>query len=427
MDKNKVFKDFVDVNEVLIVDKNPSSRSRLVKVMSDLGCKRHMIHTAGSLIEAQEIIITKKIGIILSDYIIGGGSGFDLFKMLRKKIPTAKDTCLVLVTSNINQSSVAKAAEEDVDSFIIKPFTIQSIQESLLSTICAKVQPSEYQIKIDEGKDHLFEGRYDEAVAAFKAAKPLHAKPALALFYLGQAEYLQDQVDQAQNNYVDGLELINIHYKCLVGLYEILVRDEKYTDAYQVIKKIARFFPANPDRLNEIIHLAIKTENFADMQMYYEIFTQLDSRPNHVVNYVGAGLFISGKYNLLNNNRAQATTYFDELAVSCSEFTKYIRAVISILVEHDFADDAERYLTRFASENRDKEDYLVSEFLINAKKGKDLDLVVKSGLELYNRKVRDFDCMKFLVKALEVSGYSGDKLSQYREEMMQLWPDKMAA
>lgn len=427
MDKNKIFKDFVDVNDVLIVDKNPSSRSRLVKIMSDLGCKRHMIHTAGSLIEAQEIIITKKVGIILSDYIIGGGSGFDLFKMLRKKNPVAKESCLVLVTSNINQSSVAKAAEEDVDSFIIKPFTVQSIQESLLSTICAKVQPSEYQIKIDEGKDHLFEGRYDEAVKALKEAKTLHPKPALALFYLGQAEYLQDQVDNAQSNYVEGLDLINIHYKCLVGLYEILMRDEKFSEAYQVIKKIARFFPANPDRLNEIIHLAVKTENFEDMQLYYEIFTQLDTRPNHVVNYVGAGLYISGKYNLLNNNRAKATTYFDELAVSCSEFTKYIRAVIAILVEHGFAEDAEKYLTRFSMESRGEEDYLVSEFLINAKKGVDLDLVVKTGLELYNRKVRDFDCMKFLIGALEASGYTGDKLTQYRAEMLQLWPEKMAA
>jgi response regulator of citrate/malate metabolism len=91
-----------------------------------------MIHTAGSLGEAETIVKEKNIGIVLSDYFIAGGSGFDLFKIIREKLPKNKELCLILVTANISQTAVAKAAEEDVDSFIIKPYTIQSIQESLI-------------------------------------------------------------------------------------------------------------------------------------------------------------------------------------------------------------------------------------------------------------------------------------------------------
>src|SRR6476620_318308 len=170
MDKKEVFKQFLEENEVLIVDKNPSSRNRLLKTIYDLGAKRHMIHTCGSLIEAQEIIATKKIGIVMSDYFIGGGSGFDLFKIIRDKEPDNKNLCLVLETSNISQTAVAKAAEEDVDSFIIKPYTIQSIRENLISTVSSKVKPSEYILKIEEAKLLIASKKFEEAISVLSIA-----------------------------------------------------------------------------------------------------------------------------------------------------------------------------------------------------------------------------------------------------------------
>lgn len=425
MDKKQVFKEYVDANDVLIVDKNPSSRNRLLKIMYDLGCKRNMIHTAGSFQEAEEIIAQKNVGVVLSDYFISGGSGFDLFKLIRAKFPDKKEMSLVLVTSNISQSAVAKAAEEDVDSFIIKPYTIQSIQDSLVNTIANKVKPSEYVLKVDEGKALIEAGKYGAAVKVLQDAMKLHSKPALALFYIGQAEYLQSEVGKAQGSYNNGLNFNNIHYKCLVGLFDIFLKDNKFNEAYQVVKKIAKFFPANPDRLTQIIHLAVKTENYQDMQFYYEIFTSLEERSSIVTKYIGAGMYISGKHHLIKNDVELASTYFDNVAVSCSEFTRFIRAIIKLLVEYDLEDEATGFLTRFPSGSNDDEDYLVSGFLINAKKTMDPNQIVKEGMDIYNRNIRDYDCMSLLIKAFESTGYKEERIAPYRQEMMTLWPDKM--
>jgi CheY-like chemotaxis protein len=427
MDKKTVFKDYVDANDVLIVDKNPSSRNRLLKIMYDLGCKRNMIHTAGSFQEAEEFIATKNIGVVLSDYFITGGSGFDLFKIIRAKFPNKKEMSLVLVTSNISQSAVAKAAEEDVDSFIIKPYTIQSIQDSLVSTIANKVKPSAYVLKVEEGKAFIDAGNYDAAIKTLQEAMKLHQKPALALFYLGQVEYLKSEVGKAQGSYNSGLAFNNIHYKCLIGLFDIFLRDNKFNEAYQVVKKIAKFFPANPDRLTQIIRLAIKTENYQDMQFYYEIFTSLEERSREVTKYIGAGMYISGKHHLIKNDVELASTYFDNVAVSCAEFTRFIRAIIKLLVEFDLEDEAVNFLTRFPSGSNDDEDFLVSDFLINAKKSDDPNQIVKSGMDLYNRNIRDFDCMNLLIQAFELTGYKEERIAPYRSEMVALWPDKISA
>lgn len=427
MDKKEVFKKFIEESEILVVDKNPGSRNRLLKIVSDLGAKRHMIHTAGALSEATQIISEKKISLVLSDYMIAGGSGFDLFKMVREQQKTNKKLCLVLVTSNISQTAVAKAAEEDVDSFIIKPYTLQSIHENLISTIVAKIQPSEYMLKIDEGKNYIQKGELDKASEILKGACALHPKPALALFYLGQVEYMKKYLSKAEGSYQEGLSFNTIHFKCLVGLFELFLKENKFDEAYGIVRKISKYFPANPDRLTQIIRLAVQTNNFRDMQSYYEIFTTLDERSPALVNYIGAGLFISGKYLIKNNETEAALMLFDSIAVSCSEFTKFLRAIIGLLVEHNQASEAEKFLRRFIPSAKSGEDYLVSDYLVNSGKGYEASALVKQGLALYNQKIRDLSAMKVLIKSMEQSGYKEDKLSKYRQEMAVLWPEALAA
>lgn len=427
MDKKEVFKKFIEESEVLVVDKNPGSRNRLLKIVCDLGAKRHTVHTAGGLIEAEAIIKEKKISLVLSDYFIAGGSGFDLFKMLRERFPTNKNLTLVLVTSNISQTAVAKAAEEDVDSFIIKPYTLQSIQENLISTVSAKVQPSEYMIKIEAGKKAMTEMKLDEAMAILKEASKLHSKPALAMFYMGQVEYMRKYLEEAKGDYEKGLSFNTIHFKCLVGLFELFMKEKKYEEAYGVVKKIAKYFPANPDRLSQIIRLAVQTSNYSDMQFYYEVFTTLEERTPILVNYIGAGMYVSGKFFLKNNDVEAAMKFFDNIAVSCAEYTKFMRAIITTLVQHDQGKVAEKYLSRFPAGTKDQEDYKIADFLVSSVVLNDHSTTIKRGLELYNSNIKDIDCLKALINAMEKSGFKEEKVAKFRQELATLAPDELVA
>ena len=229
---------------------------------------------------------------------------------------------------------------------------------------------------------------------------------------------------EAQGSYNKGLNFNSIHYKCLVGLYEIFMREGQLQEAYQVVKKVAKFFPANPDRLTQIIRLAIQTENFEDMQFYYEIFTSLEERSRLMINYIGAGMYISGKHSLLNKNTDVAIQYFDNVAVSCAEFSKFIRAIIATLIEHREFDQAEKYLSRFSPEARSGEDYLVADYLVDSVRSTEQTTLVKKGLELYKRKIRDFDCMRIMVEAMVKCDYKEDRIMQFKMEMLDLWPEK---
>lgn len=425
MDKKQVVQEYLASFGVLVVDKNSSSRNRLLKVMVDIGVKRNMIHTAGTVVEAESIMKQNKIGLVLSDYHVGGGSGFDLFKLVRSAFPNNNKLCLILVTSNISQTAVAKAAEEDVDSFIIKPYTLQSIQENLLTTISSKIKPSPYIVKIEEGKKLLAASQFREAMKAFEEALPLHQRPSLALFYLGQTQYLMSEADQAKGKYNKGLSYNSIHFKCLIGLYELFMREQKFVEAYQVVKKVAKYFPANPDRLTQIIRLAIVTKNYDDMESYYEIFTQLDERNSEIINYIGAGLFVAGKWFMLEGQTQKALPVFEKIAISCAEFPKFTRAIISVLVEYNQHAEAEKYISRFPAGSMNSEDYVVSDFLVkHSSPQSDQGQLIQKGIDLYNRNIRDYMCMKLMVEAMLKNGMR-DKAAPYVAELEKLFPDKV--
>ena len=78
--KRELFKEFLEKNKVLLVDKSSASRRRLMKTLVEMGCKRSQIFSVAHYSEGLEVIKTERPKLVLSDFSIKGGSGFDLFK-----------------------------------------------------------------------------------------------------------------------------------------------------------------------------------------------------------------------------------------------------------------------------------------------------------------------------------------------------------
>jgi CheY-like chemotaxis protein len=420
--KKELFKDFINKQHVLIVDKSTSSRSRLMKTIIDLGGKRNQVHTVGHIAEASEILKTVTPQLVLSDYAIGGGSGFDLFKDIRTQFKEEKKMCLILITSNISQSAVAKAAEEDVDSFIIKPYTVQSLEANLINTVIAKLYPSKYIETIEKGKALLFEGKFQESLAIFDEALKLNQKPALALFYHGQAKYFLEVNEEAQGDYKKGLSFNNIHFKCQVGLFELFLKENKYNDAYEVVKNIAKYFPSNPDRLMQVIRLSIQTNHIEDIEAYYELFKELETRPDDVLRHMCAGMYIAGKYYYQKGDAQKANIIFDNLAVTCQGITKFLRGIITVLAKNNNYSEAKKHLPRFTGEGMSSLDFSIASYLAehdsmsNGQK-------IKDGLVIYNSKEKDLDCFHIMIDAMIKENY-GVKVLDLLDEARKLWPDE---
>jgi CheY-like chemotaxis protein len=412
--------EFLEKARVLVVDKSTSSRTRLAKTLSDLGCKNHNIIRVGHLQEAMTAVNEKMPDLIMSDYVIGGGSGFDLFKQIRDLMPFAKNTVMILVTSNISQSAVAKAAEEDVDAFIVKPYTIASLRQNMLQAIDAKLFPSAYIIKIEAGKKLLFDGNYAGSYEIFVEASKLSKSPSLALYYMGTAKKLMEEKEAAVNSYEKGLSYNHIHFKCQIGLFEMFMRENRYFDAYEIVKRIAKYFPSNPERLQQVVRLAVITENYHDIEFYYEIFKSLDERDQITLKYICAGLYILGKYLMTRGDNDKALEVFEKIGVSCEGNPTFLRSIIEVLFKYNSFDHALNYLGRFDAGASETVDYKISQLLTNYNNLTAAERVTRA-LELYNLSDRSYTMYKVLITSMVENDLS-ERAQKYMDEALVAFP-----
>ncbi|MFM9577942.1 hypothetical protein, partial [Streptomyces turgidiscabies] len=87
------------------------------------------------------------------------------------------------------------AAEEDVDAYILKPFTAELVRKVISQAILKKLEPSKYLQTIEEGKNFLEDKHFPEAEEMFRKAIALDPTPTLALYYHGYAQAVRQAMD----------------------------------------------------------------------------------------------------------------------------------------------------------------------------------------------------------------------------------------
>lgn len=422
-EKKDLFFDFLRENKILIVDKSSASRRRLAKTLVDLGAKMTSISMTNSYDEGIKVINQENPRLVISDYFLKGGSGFDLFRHHRENIQNPPKNVFVLITANLSQASVARAAEEDVDSFILKPYTLKILEKNLINAVVTKLHPSEYMQKIEQGRDLLFAGEAEKARALFVEAAELTPRPSLAYYYQGQVDAFKKNNKEAISKFKDGLSFNHIHYRCQVGLFDLLMKDKRHEDAYEVVKNIAKYFPANPERLSTVIRLAVTTKNYEDIDNYYDIFKDIEERTPELTKYVGAGLFVCGKFFLYQENLTRAINVFRKIVVSCPNETQFVRPIIETLYEFNLGNEIGFFLSRYSPDEKEGDDYRIGKMLFDIAKGQiNSEQVVQMSISMLGDGIQNRLVYRELIKAMIKSQYF-EKVIPYIESAKEIWPD----
>jgi CheY-like chemotaxis protein len=359
------FESYIQDKKIVIADPSAVARASLAQALVSMGAKIANITLAVDYPSAEQELDRVKPEIVICDYDLGRRCGLDLLQRQRMHHPESRKSLFILVTGNTSQSAVARAAEEDVDTFILKPFTTKFLRDSIMRAVLYKNFPSTYQKEIEKGKELLLNGDVDGAIAVFTEATKLDKTPSLAYSYLGQANLMKEILGAAETNFNAGLKYNKIHYKCLVGLYELFRAQGKDHEAYGVVKKISHYFPANPERIIAVLKLAILTQSYDDVERFYQVFTRIDDRNELMIKTVCAALVVCGKYYLNKNLPARAMELYKKAAVTATGRTGILQEIILSLVQAGHAANASEYLKRFTPEQQSSAQYLALELLIS--------------------------------------------------------------
>jgi CheY-like chemotaxis protein len=414
-----IAKNFLQNVDALIVDSNNGSRKGLMRLLSNLGIPAHKIMISTNIDDALSIYKRKIPQLVLSDYYIMGGSGFELFQKIRELSKSKKKvSILTLLTSNATETIVAKAAEEDVDAYILKPYTIDTFTRILFKSINDFCNPSEYDQIITKGKGLLFDGLYSKAKEEFRRAVTKNQSPTLALFYQGQASYMMEKMQEAKDFYNQGLSFNKIHYKCLLGLYKLYFSSKNENDAYEVGRNIVTLFPTDAQKLCEVVHLSIKTKNYLDMISFHEVFTRLDDRDEKLRAYISSGLFVGGKYNLKNGQPELGIEQFESAVNASYKDPRVIRRIVEELYDLEEIQKAKDFFQKF-----NKEDFVTFEFQVASFLAEndeiDANEAIKEGLAIFKQEPLNERCFSILLKKMKELGMD-ERAKSLEEEVKKI-------
>ncbi len=407
--------------KILIVDPNGPARAGMARMLVGLGAKSSNLTLVADYEVAREVIHNDCPDVIITEYTITKGTGLELAYEFNK-FKRNENTLFVILTANSSQSVVAQAAEEDVDIYILKPYTMNYFLETLSKAAQLKINPTDYVRKITLGKKKLAENNLEEALQYFEKAITYSTTPSLAYYYRSQIEMQKKMYDLAEKSLEEGLSFNEVHYKCLTGLFDLLLEQEKHHEAYGIVKRMAAF-PLNPKRLSKVIELAVKTAHYSDIEKYYEAFKEIESRDLETVKHICAALIVSGKKLFQRGELYKAASFLKKASISAAGRPNILLEIVFTLSINSFLPDAKEVLNRFPPETQQDYQYQVASFLISYYDGGNSWQYVTWLRKSIEQHGNDPTLFYWIIAALNTSNKI-DLADDYMARAKNKWPDQ---
>ncbi|NQZ02161.1 MAG: hypothetical protein HRT45_15995 [Bdellovibrionales bacterium] len=411
-------KDFLRSKKVLVFDQSASSRKALFDAMKVLGCQSSNLFHANKLENAAAIVKAEKPEIIISEYEIHGQFGLVLLEFAKNFV---EEIVFILATTTASEASVAEAAEEDVDGYIVKPFIGDKLQGYLRRALVNKISPPPYIAKINDGKAAFEEKNVDEARTIFEEALKLGEKPSLAHYYLGQVEETVELSDKSLDHYDAGLEFIPNHYKCMVAKFEYLDKAKRPAEAYTAVQDMLMYYPITPQRLGRIIYLAIQTKHFSDVLEYYRVYQDLDHKPEKLQVIVKAALFTCGKFLMKRQEYDEACQQFEKSVLCSKRNPELIGRCVEEMLKAKQAKHADKLLKLFSQQDIITSKYKQLEFRVECFR-LTKPAILRLGVRMIEDEEADLYVFQKVISLLEEDG-AERLIKKYKDMGNRIYPD----
>jgi len=336
---------FLDNSPCLIVDASHASSWTLQTVLLEMGVPSDRVTILRKFEEAKTFIANKKPKLLIADHHLDKNVGLALVEQLEKILESHQRICMVVAHSP-TEAAVAEAAEGHVDGYFVKPFSSEAFRSRLGGIVLRKLNPSPYSVKLEEGRKFLSAEQLPGAVKEFMAAKPLDPKPTLACFFAGHTYQKMGDINRALDEFKQGRGFQNIHYKCLVGEFELHIAQKRYKDAYELVELLKANYPLSPKRLGQMFMAAVFNMRFEDVATFFDLFQQLDQRSDELTKIASSALFAAGKHFIEKKEVKKAIEIFQKGFIVSSLDMHYLEKVVGELLKNKSSNEAAEFLMK---------------------------------------------------------------------------------
>jgi tetratricopeptide (TPR) repeat protein len=284
----KPFKDM----KVLISDDSSNMLRTMVNMLRLLGFLN--LDRADNGETALQKARTGSYDLILSDWNMPKMNGTEFLRAVRDD-EALKATPFIIVTGEVDQSTVAEAGEIDVDAYLLKPFTHEDLKKKIDEVFEKKRNPSEMEIHLNVAKVYVEARQYDQALDELrKALKQNPRSPRLCLL-MGQVMEEKGDMENAGKMYERSVQFGHQFIKGHEALARVANAQGDTEKAAEHLKQAARISPNNIERNLNLSQVLIKSGQTQEAQKLLKtVLRQADQNKAEICLQVGETLLQAG-------------------------------------------------------------------------------------------------------------------------------------
>lgn len=399
-EKNNIsYTNFFNNKKGLCVATTDVNRHLFKTLMKNIQIPKDNIFLARSFKDARSYIDSEKPDIIVTEYELGELNGMDLLEIHKKHFPNRLHAVFCLVSGTLSPNLICQMAEEEVDIYVPKPFTLTVLEKKFLHGCKNKIHPTDYLKELEKGKIHYNNCEYPEALEIFLNAKKLDPEPTTALLYEGLIYKNQDDDDNnAIKCFLEGIKYAPNHYRCLNELLNIFLEQRQYPQAHKVCRVISKYFPFKPDKIPQLIEMSLELKQYDDIIKYYEtirIAENLD--PSIEVKLIEALIKSAEDLIYLKNDNKTAMDFLRK-ATELAEGNEVILGdIVKVLILANELEEADLILSEIAVDS-DSHKLQTLQLQVFDLSKKSPEFVLKSALGLLAKGNKDLLVYKIALK-----------------------------
>lgn len=257
---------FAQLN-VLVVDDMPAIRKMLRQMLVHLGV-RGRISEAGDGDDAWEKMQIISYDLVICDINMPKMNGLDLLKMVRSST-RYETTPFLMITGEVSEEIVAASAESEVDSYLLKPFQINSLENRLREIIKRKKHPSGGEAIFMQAQRLKNSSRPQQALQLLeRLTQPPYKKLAKTLNLMGECYQDLNDTEEAKNHYTQALALNPQYLRAYQNMADLLSATGQRAEALQYLEQAHVLSPMNPGRLFRLGQLCLESGDQDKAQQY---------------------------------------------------------------------------------------------------------------------------------------------------------------
>ncbi|MFH1351515.1 MAG: response regulator [Pseudomonadota bacterium] len=238
----------IDIHEmaVLIIDDMVTMCKSIHNMMKVLGYGKKIMY-ANNGKEALNVLKKEEIDLVFLDYNMPGMTGAELLSQIRED-RTLRHLPVIMVTAEAYGDFVAEAAESDIDAYMLKPLTIQLLDQKINRVVEKANNPPPAVAHSKRAMHFEEEGNIEAAIEEAKLAMEAAPNSSKPIRELGYYYFKNNKLEEAEKWLLKAAAVNNLDVFAFHHLGELYLKRNDIEKAQHYFEKAMNISPRHLSR-----------------------------------------------------------------------------------------------------------------------------------------------------------------------------------